>query len=128
MTDLLEQFNKLKELAPQPRGRAFERFLGNIFTEEKVRHRLSYRPTGEGIDGAFWLFDRTFLLDGTDQRNGVSFDQKDGSALGGWTGHDAIGAYAGIARHVAKSAESNRTGDLAWQSSERTGRPGVRAC
>src|SRR3954454_14386827 len=43
---------------------------------------------------------------GTDHRNGVSFDQQDGSALGGWTGHDAIGAYAGVARHVAKSAES----------------------
>ena len=64
---------------------------------------------------------------GTDHRNGVSFDQHDDSALGSWTGHDAIGAYAGVARHVAKSAESNRTRNLAWQSLARTGRPGVRA-
>jgi hypothetical protein len=68
------------------------------------------------------------LRAGTDHRNGVSFDQQDGSALGGWTGHDAIGAYARVARHVAKSAESNRARNLAWQSLERTGRPGVRAC
>ena len=37
-----------------------------------------------------------------------------------------IGAYAGIARHVAKSAESNRTSSWALQSLVRTGRPGVR--
>ena len=48
--------------------------------------------------------------------------------VGGWTGYDVIGAYAGVARHAAKIAESNRTRDLAWQSLERTGRPGVRAC
>ena len=49
----------------------------------------------------------------------------------GWMacrGCDVVGAYAGVARHVAKSAESNRTRNLAWLSWERTGRPGVRAC
>ena len=64
---------------------------------------------------------------GSDHRIGVSFDHQDGSALGGWTGHGAIGAYAGVPRHAAKSAKSNRTGNLAWQSWARTGRPGVRA-
>ena len=64
---------------------------------------------------------------GTDHRNGVSFDHQDGSALGVWTGYNMIGAYAGAARHVAKSAESSLTADLAWQSWARTCRPGVRA-
>jgi hypothetical protein len=50
-------------MAPQARGRAFEKFLGEIFTQEKIRHRLSYRPKGEEIDGAFWLMQRTFLLE-----------------------------------------------------------------
>jgi hypothetical protein len=48
----------------------------------------------------------------TDHRNGVSFDQQDGIALDGRTGHDAIGAYAGVSRRVAKSAESNPELDL----------------
>jgi hypothetical protein len=64
---------------------------------------------------------------GTDQRNGVSFDQQDVSAVVGITGCNVIGAHAHVARHVAKSAESNRTRNMAWQSLERTGRPGVRA-
>ena len=38
-----------------------------------------------------------------------------------------VGAYAGVARHVANSAESTRTRDWAWQSWERTRRPCVRA-
>ena len=36
--------------------------------------------------------DPTGELCGTDPRNGVSFDQEDGSAVGGWTGDDVIGA------------------------------------
>jgi FG-GAP-like repeat len=53
--------------------------------------------------------------------------------VGTKTNRGAVGAkirahFAGVARHVAKSAESNRTRNLAWQSLERTGRPGVRAC
>ena len=32
------------------------------------------------------------MIVGTDQRLGVSFDQQDGSALGGWTGYGVIGA------------------------------------
>src|SRR5271157_2380747 len=63
---------------------------------------------------------------GTDQRNGVNFDQHDGGAVGGCMRYDMIGASAHVARHAAKSAESNRTRNLAWQSLERTGRPGVR--
>ncbi len=66
-------------------------------------------------------------LIGTDRRNGVSFDHEDGSALGGWAGYDVLDAYAGVARHVAKNAESERTGSMSWPSLIRTDRPGVRA-
>ncbi len=64
--------------------------------------------------------------DGTDQRLGVSFDQQDGSALGGWTEYGVIGAYAHTARHAVKCAEWCRTQDVAWRSSPRTGRAGFR--
>jgi Transposase IS200 like len=66
--------------------------------------------------------------DGTDRRIGVRFDPEDVGAVAGITGCNVIGAHAHLARHVAKSAESNRTRNRAWQSSERTGRSGVRAC
>jgi hypothetical protein len=42
---------------------------------------------------------------GTDQRNGVRFDPQDGSAVGGWTGCDEIGAHTTDARHAANCAE-----------------------
>ena len=64
---------------------------------------------------------------GTDQRNGVNFDQQEGSAVGGRPAWGEIGAHAHVARHVTKSAESNRTRNWAWQGLERTGRSGVRA-
>jgi Glyoxalase/Bleomycin resistance protein/Dioxygenase superfamily len=63
---------------------------------------------------------------GTDQRLGVSFDQQDGRAVGGWTEYGVIGAYAHTARHAVKCAEWCRTQDVAWRSSPRTGRAGFR--
>ena len=69
---------------------------------------------------------RWLLLHGTDQRLGVSFDQQDGSAVGGWTEYGVIGAYAHTARHAVKCAEWCRTQDVAWRSSPRTGRAGFR--
>ncbi len=61
--------------------------------------------------------ERSFLLaGGTDHRNGVRYDQQDGSAASGCMMCDMIGACAPVARHVAKSAESNRARNLAWQS------------
>ena len=58
------------------------------------------------------------------RRLGVSFDQQDGSALGGWTEYGVIGAYADTARHAVKCAGWCRTQDVAWRSSPRTGWPG----
>jgi hypothetical protein len=66
-------------------------------------------------------------LDGTDQRNGVSFDPVEGSAVGGWTGCDEFGAYSNVARHAVKCAEWHRTQDVARRSLAWTGWPGVRA-
>jgi hypothetical protein len=63
---------------------------------------------------------------GTDQRLGVSFDQQDGSAVGGWTEYGGIGAYAHTARHALNCAEWCRTHDVAWRSSPRTARAGFR--
>jgi hypothetical protein len=105
----------------------------NAINGKRAEISVRVRATAEGsfeVDLSLVqsLMEHTKSLLGTDLRNGVSIDQQNGSAPGGWTGHDAIGAYAGVARHVAKSAESNRTRDLAWSSLERTGRPGVRAC
>jgi hypothetical protein len=56
----------------------------------------------------------------------VSFDQQDGSAVGGWTQYGVIGAYAHTARHAVKCAEWCRTQHVAWRSSPRTGRAGFR--
>ena len=52
-------------------------------------------------------------LSGTDQRNGVSFDQKVGSAVAGWTGGGEFGAHAHVARHARNCAEWLRTQDVA---------------
>jgi hypothetical protein len=80
-----------------------------------------------------WPFARSqkgaaFIKSAGEPRHGVSFDQLYGSAVGGFTGCNVIGAHGRVTRHVAKSAESNRTRNLAWQSWERTCRPGIRAC
>ena len=64
---------------------------------------------------------------GTDQRNGGNFDQHDGSIDHMCMFCGMIGACAPFARHAAKNAESHRTGNGAWQSWARTGRPGIRA-
>jgi hypothetical protein len=64
---------------------------------------------------------------GTDHRNGVSFDQEEGSAVGGRTGCDEFGAYASVARHALNCAEWRRTQDGACRNGARTGRPGVPA-
>jgi hypothetical protein len=68
----------------------------------------------------------TTIKSAGEPRLGVSFDQQDGSAVGGWTEDGVIGAYAQTARHAVKCAEWCRTQDVAWRSSPRTGRAGFR--
>jgi hypothetical protein len=59
------------------------------------RLRLTLRPSVDSLKGSF----------GTDQRDGVSFDQQDGSADGGWTAYGVTRAYVSGARHAAECAE-----------------------
>lgn len=49
MADLRQALETVRLLDPRPRGRGFEKFLGQVFTQESIRHRLSYRPEGEEI-------------------------------------------------------------------------------
>ena len=57
---------------------------------------------------------------GADQRIGVSFDQQDGGALGGLIEYDAIGAYAGAARHATKKrgVQSNQESGVARRGTD----------
>lgn len=63
MTTLREKLEEIRKLDPQPRGKAFEGFLGDVFQNSGLRHKLSYRPKGEEIDGAIWWQLRTLLLE-----------------------------------------------------------------
>lgn len=45
------------------RGKTFERILYGMFLEAKLEPRLSFRPTGEEIDGSLWLEGRTVLIE-----------------------------------------------------------------
>ena len=54
---------KVSELAPQPRGYAFEKFLKDLFDANGLSARASFRLTGEQIDGSFSLASETYLLE-----------------------------------------------------------------
>lgn len=58
-TDLL----KLSQLAPQPRGYAFERFLKRLFDLHGLDAKEPFRLRGEQIDGSFLLASETYLLE-----------------------------------------------------------------
>jgi len=130
-----------------PEGRDVERRAGRRFgvwslSAVVVGHLGSSRRGRHDVIGAIVVFPYTRgpsqggktegslrkAGNGTDQRNGVGFDQQDGSAVDGCMCCDMIGAHTPVARHAANSAESNRTRNLAWQSWARSGRPGVRTC
>lgn len=51
------------EYAPQQRGFAFERFLGDTFALFGLKPRESFRLRGEQIDGSFDLGGHTYLLE-----------------------------------------------------------------
>jgi hypothetical protein len=54
---------EVMQLAPNPRGFAFERFLDELFTAFKLAPRRSFRLVGEQIDGSFHLASETYLLE-----------------------------------------------------------------
>jgi Restriction endonuclease len=62
--ELLAEFQQLSQLAPQPRGYAFEAFLIKLFNEFGLEAREPFRLRGEQIDGSFVLGNEIYLLEG----------------------------------------------------------------
>lgn len=70
LLDWREAFKDADALPPdalpaerRARGKRFERILYGMFLEAKLEPRLSFRPTGEEIDGSLWLEGRTVLVE-----------------------------------------------------------------
>ncbi|MEW5869078.1 MAG: hypothetical protein AB1894_07380 [Chloroflexota bacterium] len=61
--DLKQQYKELRELEPQKRGYAFERFLNAWFTQEGLSPRGPFRLVGEQIDGSFVIGSDIYLLE-----------------------------------------------------------------
>lgn len=59
------RLKKLKEGigSSQDRGREFERYLNQIFSEEGLDPRGSFRPKGEEVDGSITFNGRTFVVE-----------------------------------------------------------------
>ncbi len=53
----------LSQLAPQPRGYAFETFLRDLFDTYGLKARDAFRNRGEQIDGSFLHANNTYLLE-----------------------------------------------------------------
>ena len=66
--DYNKHLNEMKALTeyantPQQRGYAFERFLYNLFEENDLEPRKSFKIVGEQIDGSFLLDHEVYLLE-----------------------------------------------------------------
>jgi len=65
--EIVSQLNRqligLKDLDPQPRGYAFEKFLNRLFSEYGLEPREPFRMRGEQIDGSFQHDGQTYLLE-----------------------------------------------------------------
>jgi hypothetical protein len=62
-TALMDKLMRLTEMAPQPRGFAFEAFLTELFAAYGLAPRGSFRLVGEQIDGSFRLPAATYLVE-----------------------------------------------------------------
>jgi len=60
---LADVLKEVMQLAPNPRGFAFERFLNEIFAAFNLAPRTSFRLIGEQIDGSFHLASETYLVE-----------------------------------------------------------------
>jgi len=60
---LADVLKDVMQLAPNPRGFAFERFLNEIFSAFNLAPRTSFRLVGEQIDGSFHLASETYLVE-----------------------------------------------------------------
>lgn len=61
--ELLGKLMEVSNLAPQPRGYAFEKFLKELFDAFGLAGRASFRLIGEQIDGSFEMMGETYLLE-----------------------------------------------------------------
>lgn len=61
--DLKSKLLRVSQLAPQPRGYAFEKFLQELFEAHGLAPRGSFRLAGEQIDGSFELASETYLVE-----------------------------------------------------------------
>ena len=62
-TALARRLLDISAMEPQPRGYAFEKFLGEVFSASGMEARASFRLVGEQIDGSFELGQDTYLLE-----------------------------------------------------------------
>jgi hypothetical protein len=69
LTELKQKYNKLRNLEPQERGYAFERFLNAWFDCEGLLPRGPFRLIGEQIDGSFVINSDIYLLEAKWQDN-----------------------------------------------------------
>lgn len=60
---LLQEFQQLAQMQPQPRGYAFEAFLIKSFNKFGLEAREPFRLRGEQIDGSFMLANEIYLLE-----------------------------------------------------------------
>ncbi len=60
---LRDELLALAQLAPHPRGYAFEKFLNTLFAAFDLAPREAFRVRGEQIDGSFLLSNETYLLE-----------------------------------------------------------------
>ncbi|MCA9994724.1 MAG: restriction endonuclease [Anaerolineales bacterium] len=63
LAELRNQLLNLKNLYPQQRGFAFEKFLKDLFEAHDLAPRGSFRLVGEQIDGSFQLNSNVYLLE-----------------------------------------------------------------
>ncbi len=63
IAQLRQDLIAITQLAPQPRGYAFEKFLKELFDACGMKGREPFRLRGEQIDGSFQLDNETYLLE-----------------------------------------------------------------
>jgi hypothetical protein len=63
LEEMRNELYGLRDLAPQPRGYAFEAFLKRMFDYYRLHAREAFRNTGEQIDGSFLLNSDVYLLE-----------------------------------------------------------------
>ncbi len=62
--DLKSDFKRIEAIEdPRTRGLRFEEFLTRIFDNEDIDFKGRYRPRSEEVDGAIFLYGRTYLIE-----------------------------------------------------------------